>query len=194
MANVTVSVSAETTFTCTYSNVSDTCTVTVQTHLYEPLLDGTETLKQLSGSTTVANGEMSGGAAYLVGGWDNTIDWELTFEGYYESRDGSAIGLYFGNPTQRDRNVAKIMPPTYNRLYSYNSSGSSTQDGNFNSITVSTWLSFNIKKTGSTLTVKIGNNNATTHTFRYTSETNVCIGLDTWSAVSKIRNIIVDAL
>ena len=34
MASATVSVSAETTFTASYSNVSDTCTVTVPAHNY----------------------------------------------------------------------------------------------------------------------------------------------------------------
>ena len=34
IAQVTVSVSAETTFTCSYSNVTDTCTVTVPTYLF----------------------------------------------------------------------------------------------------------------------------------------------------------------
>lgn len=36
VASVTVSVSSETTFTCNYSNVSDVCTVTVQTGWFDP--------------------------------------------------------------------------------------------------------------------------------------------------------------
>lgn len=39
MATVTVSVSAETTFTASYSNVSDTCTVTVPTYLFYDACD-----------------------------------------------------------------------------------------------------------------------------------------------------------
>lgn len=35
LASITVSVSSDTTFTCTYNNVSDTCTVTVQSYLYQ---------------------------------------------------------------------------------------------------------------------------------------------------------------
>lgn len=193
MANVTVSVSAETIFTCTYNNVSDSCIVTVQTHLFAPALDGTEQITTLSGSTTVANGEMSGGTSYLTTGWDNSIDWELTFEAYYTGRDGEAIILPFDNPNKRDYKSLAFMPPAYNNVYS-NMENSRQTDGNLNSVTQSSWLQFKVTRVGNTISVQIGNNTKTTHTYRFSSYGMVSIGVDTWGNVAKLRNIIVDAL
>ena len=57
VASVTVSnISAETTFTATYSNVSDTCTVTVPSYLY---YDACNSSANLSNYTTVVLGEGS---------------------------------------------------------------------------------------------------------------------------------------
>ena len=193
VATVTVSVSAETTFTATYNNVSDTCIVEAQLHLYAPKLDGTETLYQIGGTTTVSNGEMSGGTCYLTTGWDNTIDWELSFEAYYVDRDGESIQLSFGNPTRADYNCIRFLCPAYNSIQT-NKPSTVYNDGSLNRVTQSTWLSFNVKRVGNTMTVKIGNNNATTHTYRFSEYNTVCIGTNTWGNVAKLRNIIVDAL
>ena len=193
VATATVTFSASGTLTATYSNVSDTATVTVQTHLYAPALDGTETIYQINGTTTVSNGEMSGGTCYLTTGWDNTIDWELSFEAYYVDRDGESIQLSFGNPTKADYNCIRFLPPSYNRIQT-NKPSTVYNDGSLNSVTQSTWLSFNVKRVGNTMTVKIGNNNATTHTYRFSEFERVCIGTNSWGGVAKLRNIIVDAL
>ena len=186
-------VSGTVTFTATYGNYSDTCTVTAQTHLYAPALDGTETIYQINRTTTVANGEMSGGTCYLTQGWDNTIDWELSFEAYFAARDGESIQLSFGNPTQADYNCIRFLCPAYNRIQT-NKPSTVYNDGSLNSVTQSTWLSFNVKRVGSTMTVKIGNNTATTHNYRFSEYDTVCIGTNSWGDVAKLRNIIVDAL
>jgi hypothetical protein len=193
VATVTVSVSDETTFTASYSNVTDTCIVEPQLHLYAPKLDGTETLYQINGTTTVSNGEMSDGTCYLTQGWDNTIDWELSFEAYYVDRDGESIQLSFGNPTRADYNCIRFLCPAYNRIQT-NKPSTVYNDGSLNSVTQSTWLSFNVKRVGNTMTVKIGNNNATTHTYRFSEYDTVCIGTNSWGNVAKLRNIIVDPL
>ena len=181
------------TYTCSYGNVSDTCTVTVSTHLFAPLLDGTDNIYTISGTTTVTDGVMSGGSSYLTDGWDNTIDWQLTFEAYHNARDGQAWGLYAPNQTQRDYNVGKFMPPSYNKLYSY-VNGSSSQDGNFNGLTYGSWQSWTVTKIGNTLTVQIGDNAPTTHTYRYSEYPTIHIGTDTWGNTMKLRNIIVDPI
>lgn len=194
IAQVTVTnVSGTVTFTGSYSNVSAQCTVTGQAHLYAPKLDGTETLYQINGTTTVSNGEMSDGTCYLTQGWDNTIDWELTFEAYFDSRDGESIQLSFGNPTRADYNCIRFLCPAYNRIQT-NKPSTVYNDGSLNSVTQSTWLSFNVKRVRNTMTVKIGNNNATTHTYRFSEYDTVCIGTNTWGGIAKLRNIIVDAL
>lgn len=194
IAQVTVNnVSGTVTFTGSYSNVSAQCTVTEQTHLYAPVLDGTETLYQINGTTTVSNGEMSGGTCYLTTGWDNTIDWELSFEAYFGGACGQGIQLSFGNPTQADYNCLRFLCSSYNRIQT-NKPSTAYNDGSLNSVTQSTWLSFNVKRTGDTLTVTIGNNTATTHNYRFSEFERVCIGTNSWGENVKLRNIIVDAL
>ena len=54
LSSISVSVTGETTFTCTYNNVSDTATVTVQTYLYQSDMttdDGNWTKSNSSGMT-----------------------------------------------------------------------------------------------------------------------------------------------
>lgn len=87
VATVTVNnINAETTFTASYFNVSDTCIVTVSRVIYQPALEGTESITTIRTYTpTISNNELVSGCGYLSDGWDNTIDWELTFE--YCQRD-----------------------------------------------------------------------------------------------------------
>ena len=160
------------------------------TIIYQPSLDGTETLYQIGGTTTVANGEMSGGTCYLTTGWDNTIDWELTFEAYFVENDGEGIQLSFGNPTQSDYNCLRFLCPAYNRIQT-NKPSTVYNDGSLNSVTRSAWLSFTVKRTDDTLTVTIGNNTETTHTYRFSEYSTVCIGTNSWGGTAKIRNIVV---
>ena len=89
---IVTNVTGTVTFTCSYSNVTDTCTVTTSSVIYQPALDGTETKKQISGTTTISNGVMSGGASYLTGGWDNTGNWQCTFDAYIPN-DNAAVGV-----------------------------------------------------------------------------------------------------
>ena len=156
-------------------------------------MDGTETIYQINGTTTVANGEMSGGTCYLTTGWDNTIDCELSFEAYFGGACGQSIQLSFGNPTKADYNCLRFLCASYNRIQT-NKPSTTYSDGSLNSVTQSTWLSFNVKRTSDTLTVTIGNNTATTHNYRFSEYSTVCIGTNSWGENVKLRNIIVDAL
>ena len=193
VASATISFNDSTTLMASYNNITDTAEITVPAHLYAPKLDGTEPLYQISGTTTVSNGEMSGGTCYLTQGWDNTIDWELNFEAYFDSRDGESIQLSFGNPTRADYNCIRFLCPAYNSIQT-NKPSTTYNEGFLNSVTQSTWLSFNVKRVGNTMTVKIGNNNATTHNYRFSEYDTVCIGTNSWGNVAKLRNITVDAL
>lgn len=194
VAQVTVNnVSGTVTFTASYSNVSAQCTVTAQTHLYAPALDGTETLYQINGTTTVSNGEMSGGTCYLTTGWDNTIDWELSFEAYFVGTCGQSIQLSFGNPTRADYNCIRFLCSNYNRVQT-NKPSTTYNDLSLNSVSQNTWLSFNVKRESDTMTVKIGDNTETTHNYRFSEYSTVCIGTNSWGEGVKLRNIIVDAL
>ena len=90
IASVTVSnISTTITFTASYSNVTDTCIVTISRVIYQPALDGTESITTIITYTpTISNNELVSGCGYLTNGWDNTIDWVLTFE-YYVTGDNN---------------------------------------------------------------------------------------------------------
>ena len=195
VASVTVSgLSATATFTASYSNVSDTCIVNVSTHLFAPALDGTDPFYQITGTTTIANGEMSGGAGYLTTGWDNTVDWKLTFDGKVTKNDGEAFTLHIPNTTQRDKNCIKIMCPTYNSVYYYNNNGSGSSNGSFPSYSTNTWYTFIVRKTGTTMTITVNNNTSNSISYNLSSASIVCLGVDTWGGSASIKNVTVDPL
>ena len=192
VGTVTVSnISAETTFTATYSNVSDTCTVTTSSVIYQPALDGTETKKQISGTTTISNGVMTCGASYLSDGWDNTGNWKLTFEANITS-DQSAVGIYKYNETQRDKNMIKITGNYHKNITSY--TNGSSESSKTTSVPVGTWFSIECVKNGNSLTASWNNNSYTVTWTQLTTLSRVCIGLDTWGQCASIRNIKVEAL
>lgn len=206
MASVTVSnINSETTFTSTYNNVTDTCTVTVSNIIYQPVLDGTETWYKINSSYTPTYSSVSGvnqvcdACGYLSDGWDNTINWKLTFE-YNPKYTGSAVYngaiVTFNNVTARDRNSLQFWGYL---IFSHQGTGSTQVT---NSLLNDTWNSIEVVKNGSSLTITV---NGTTYTvtntdFSDSSRTRAVIGLDrtgsqsTTNYNSCIRNIKVEAL
>ena len=192
VAEVTVTgISGTVTFTCTYSNVSDTCTVTTSSVIYQPALDGTETKKQISGTTTISNGVMTCGASYLTPGWDNTGNWKLTFEAKL-TNDQSAVAIYNPNDTQRDKNQIKITGNYHKNITSY--TNGSSESSKTTSVPVDTWFAIECVKNGNSLTATWNNNSYTITWTQLTTLSKVCIGLDTWGQCASIRNIKVEAL
>ena len=192
VAEVTVTgISGTVTFTCTYSNVSDTCTVTTSSVIYQPALDGTETKKQISGTTTISNGVMTCGASYLTPGWDNTGNWKLTFEAKLPN-DQSAVAIYNPNDTQRDKNQIKITGNYHKNITSY--TNGSSESSKTTSVPVDTWFAIECVKNGNSLTATWNNNSYTITWTQLTTLSKVCIGLDTWGQCASIRNIKVEAL
>lgn len=202
VAEVTVSnITSDTTFTCSYSNVSDTCIVTVSRVIYQPALDGTESKYQLTGSTTIANGEMYGGSSYLTAGWNNTGNWELTCK-FKPTGAGCGIVLVLPNTTSRDKDNLLLQRGTSKmELFIHTGTSTTSEDrttfSSFSSTNV--WYDVTITKTSSTsLTVAVSNG-STTETNSYSwsnlSSTLMCIGLDKWSTgTSYIKDIKVEAL
>jgi hypothetical protein len=202
VGSVTVTdISAETTFTCSYQGVSDTCTVTTSSVIYQPALDGTESKYQLTGSTTIANGEMYGGSSYLTAGWDNTGNWELTCK-FKPTGAGCGIVLILPNTTSRDKDNLLLQRGTSSmELFIHAGTSTTSEDrttfSSFSSTNV--WYDVTITKTSSTsLTVAVSYNN-TTKTNNYSwsklSSTTMCVGLDKWSTGnSYIKDIKVEAL
>ena len=74
---------ANTTFTASYSNVSDTCTVTVSNILWQPAMDGTDSMSNFGTGTRYVNftdGVCTCAKYCFDDDWDNSIDWEMTFD------------------------------------------------------------------------------------------------------------------
>lgn len=204
VATVTVTnIAVETTFTCSYNNVSDTATVTVgPSYIYAPTLDGTETWYKINSSYTPTYSTVSGvnqvcdACGYLSDGWDNTINWKLTFEYKYSSGTVSQGALVtFNNVTARDRNSLQFWGHV---LINHQGTGGSEL---FSSQTVcppNTWNTVEITKNGSSLTIVVNDNTYTcTNTdFSNSSRTRAVIGLDkTGTQITAcIRNIKVEAL
>lgn len=143
-------ISATTTFTCTYSNVSDICTVTTSRVIYQPALDGTESKYQLNGSTTIANGEMYDSSSYLTAGWDNTGNWELTCK-FKPTGSGCEIVLKLPNTTSRDKDNLLLQRETSGmELFIYTGTSITSEDrSTFSSFTsTNVWYDVTITKTG----------------------------------------------
>lgn len=166
------------------TSVSGVVTVTVVNPviLYQPALDGTESFTQVSGITTIANGEMYGGEAFLNNGWDNSSDWKLTFQ--YKAQYGTDMWI----------------APLGQNLVNYNG----LQLGNFNDSEINVWVNDSIRNTysvdenayhddtyvpvtivknSSTFTITI-NNYTYTVTWDNSSYSNLCIGLHSWKGAN----------
>ena len=204
VATATVTFSASGTLTATYSNVSDTATVTVQSYIYAPTLDGTETWYKINSSYTPTYSTVSGvnqvcdACGYLSDGWDNTINWKLTFEYYYSyNRWGDSGALVtFNNVTARDRNSLQFWGEA---LFSHQGTGSTTVVNSQTVLVSGQWNKVEITKNGSNLTIVINDTNTynvTNTDFSNSSRTRAVIGLDNTgnNNNSCIRNIKVEAL
>jgi len=108
VAEVSVNVSAETVFTCTYNNVTDTCTVTVQTiYFYDDFTSGTlsdnwipigtnhtESINSNNQLVLKRTGDGRGGIYYNQ---QITGDYKVTIDLASASYDAYAIGLNLGS-------------------------------------------------------------------------------------------------
>lgn len=198
VATVTVSVNSETTFTASYSNVSDTCIVTVSRIIYQPALDGTEAITSINSYTpTISNNELVSGCGYLSNGWDNTIDWELTFE-YYVTGDNNGYLVIPKGTTQRDKNGIQQW---YSNQLSFRVNGSSPSGNIINATETNQWINVKVTKVGYIWKVYYNDIlkttwNASSYASTLDTWTKMCIGLDKDNdrGSAKIRNIKVEAL
>ncbi len=176
---------------------SNVVNVEIVAPIYAPLLDGSESKYQITGSTTIANGEMYGGSAYLTTAWDNTENWKLTYQQLAES-SGCGVYLKLPNSTRRDYDEILIAQQVQNEgivPYIYTGSIVTTEDRQtfkqFNQF--NKWYNVTITKTSNnTCTISISNGETTlsnTYTSNILSSSQLCIGVDTWSGISHIKNI-----
>ena len=199
VAEVTVSnITSDTTFTCSYSNVSDTCIVTVSRVIYQPALDGTEAITTIRTYTpTISNNELVSGCGYLTNGWDNTIDWELTFE-YYVTGDNNGYLVIPKGTTQRDKNGIQQW---YSNQLNFRVNGSSPSGNITNATSTNQWINVKVTKVGYVWKVYYNDIlkttwNASSYASTLDTWTEMCIGLDRDNNrnSAKIRNIKVEAL
>lgn len=198
VATVTVTVNSETTFTASYSNVSDTCIVTVSRIIYQPALNGTEAITTIETYTpTISNNELVNGCGYLTNGWDNTIDWELTFE-YYVTGDNNGYLVIPKGTTTRDYNGIQQW---YSNQLNFRVNGSSPSGNISHATSTNQWIRVKVTKVGYVWEVYYNDIlkttwNASSYASTLDTWTEMCIGLDRNSNrnSAKIRNIKVEAL
>ena len=168
--------------------ISLTKTFVVHDYLFVPKLDGTDSKYQIIGTTTISNGEMSGGSGYLSTAWNNSNDWVLTCDFKFDNNN-CALLLIKPNETSRDKN--EIMVRNTN-CYSYVNGVSSTI-GSL-SLSANNYYNVEITKQSSTITIKVNNQTITTSWTLASTLESMCIGVDTWANTATIKNIIVKPL
>lgn len=120
--------------------------------LYAPLLDGTETVytipyeasgTSISFQPTISDNQLMDGAGYLSDGWDNTVNWELTFE-YYTTGDNNGYTVIPLGTDKRDYNGIQQW---YNRQLNFYVETSKPSGYLSNAgLSLNTWISVKITK------------------------------------------------
>ena len=168
------------------------------TIIYQPTLDGTESITTIATYTpTITDNTLTNGCGYLTNGWDNTIDWELTFD-YYTTGDNNGYLVIPKGTTQRDYNG--IQQWHCNQLNFY-VNGTKPTGYITNATSCNEWISVKITKIGYVWTVYYNGVQKTQwDTESYASVvdnwTEMCIGLDknSSSRYSTIKNIKVKSI
>ena len=161
------------------SILSSTMSITVVNPvvLYQPALDGTESFTQVSGTTTIANGEMYGGVSFLNNGWDNSSDWKLTFQ--YKAQYGTSMLIAPLGQTLVEYNGLQLKNYDDNEISVWVNGRDNTYSVDANAYPNDTYVPVTIVKNSSTFTITI-NNYTYTVTWDNSSYSNLCIGVYSW--------------
>ena len=160
------------TITAECEGVSDD--VDIEDCLYAPKLNGTETIHQIHGTTTITNNEMYGGGGY-IGAFDNTGNWELTFEGKLETGNCAVIVIK-SDETMRDNN--EIISP-WQSVWKY-VNGQSTSYNFTNGLEYNTYYSYKITKNNNGITFEVNGNVVQFDWSLATTLPTLGIGVDSW--------------
>ena len=168
------------------------------TIIYQPTLDGTESITTIATYTpTITDNTLTNGCGYLTNGWDNTIDWELTFD-YYTTGDNNGYLVIPKGTTQRD--YKGIQQWHCNQLNFY-VNGTKPTGYITDATSCNEWISVKITKIDYIWTVYYNGVQKTqwdTESYASTvdSWTEMCIGLDknSSSRYSTIKNIVVKTI
>ena len=174
--------------------VSETYSIIDYQVIYK--FDGTESKKQLTGSTTFSNGVMSGGASFITSKtWDNTVDWELTGEVMWTATD---CALLIVPPTNTNRDGARIQVHARDRHFtgcvSLVGTGSMVS---FAQLNANQWYPIKLVKQNGQLTATINNIEYSAQDWtELTTLPVLTVGVDQWYGSNKcsIRNIKVKTI
>ena len=162
--------------------------------IYQPSLDGTESKYQIQGTTTISNGVMSGGSGYLATGWDNSIDWELTFELRFDTQNDCGVLIIPNTVTSRDYNEVMILPPQQTSLWVRYQNGAGQFNYTSRTITTDTWYQVTVTFIDNDLRLQMFGTDTTVSASYLRNFANMSIGVDSWGGSASIRNIVVTDL
>ena len=127
--------------------MSDTCTVTVTNYLFAPKLDGTDSISDWgsnSHSYTVSNNIITGRNVQFDETWDNTIDWELSYD--VKAQHNTGIHIVESTQTTQDKYCLQILEDG-NTFYNYKANGTSnTQTKNYGTSSQSDYINVRVRK------------------------------------------------
>lgn len=162
------------------SSVSSTITVTViNTVLYQPTLNGTEEITQISGTTTVSGGEIYGGVGFLKEGWDNSSNWKLTCK--YKAQYGTSMWVMPTTETQMENNGLQLKNYNDHEYSVFVNGATTTKSADTNCYPNDTYVPVTIVKDGTTFTLTI-NGYTYTATWDTSSFSSLCIGIQDWES------------
>ena len=171
--------------------------------LYAPLLNGTETVytipydangTSINFQPIISNNQLKDGAGYLSDGWDNTVNWELTFE-YYTTGDNNGYLIIPKGTTSRDYNGIQQW---YSNQLNFRVNGSSPSGNISNATSTKQWINVKVTKVGYVWKVYYNDIlkttwDASSYSSIVDTWTTICIGVDRNMSRNSavIRNIIV---
>jgi hypothetical protein len=181
------------TFTGTVNyNQSESSIINIIICLYAPILDGSESIKTISGysSPIIQNNKFCGGCGYLAQGWSNSTNWKLTFTYKLDNNHSAIVPLIVKGTNQRDYNYIQIV--TYDDLR-VNTNGTYNVYSGCNIPNYNTEYTATFTKTGfNTITFDLGTGGTGSFTWSALSASDLSIGLDYWDSNSTstyVKNI-----
>lgn len=154
-------------------------------------LNGTETIKQISGSTTISNGEMYCGSAYLTDpeySLNLQDDWILTCDIKWNGSYSASLCLVKQGTTARDTNRFMIQ----DKEYSCNANGKNKWISHPSLLSKNVYYSVTLTCLNGVLTAEINNNKTVITSSDWEilgTDCEMGIGVDTWGNCGYIKNI-----
>ena len=171
-------------------------TYEVHDYLYVPKLDGSESFTQISGTTTVNNGVMSGGSGYIYP-FPNTTDWELSFKALSSGVNCALVLIKVGT-NARGKDILQIITDVnrYAQGYAYVGTSQTASTSRFATVSLNEWHDYIIKKQNGSITLQVDNSTPVNISWSLISSLDeLGIGVDTWTSSSmSIKEIFLKPL